>query len=74
MDRILIREHSVGSTATFFVLAQIGLRLRGCLLNRPSMMILMTRESCTACERLLAIGVRALVWSLSRVNTTVAGE
>jgi hypothetical protein len=70
----MIGEHSLGTTASFLVLAQIGLRLGSRLLNSPSMMILMTGESCTACEGLLAVGVRAFVRTLSRVDPTVACE
>lgn len=70
----MIREHSLGTTASFLVLAQIGLGLGGRLLNSPSMMILVTGKSCTARERLLAVGVRAFVGALSRVNPTVACE
>jgi hypothetical protein len=70
----MIWEHSLGPTTAILVLAQIGLRLGSCLLNSSSMMILMTGESCTARERLLAVGVRALVGSLARMDTTVAGE
>lgn len=74
VDRSVIGEHSVGSTSSFLVLAQIGLCLRSCLLNGPSVMILMTGQSCTACERLLAVRVGAFIGSLSGVNTTVAGK
>jgi hypothetical protein len=70
----MIGEHSLGTTASFFVLAQIGLRLGSRLLDSPGMMILVTGESCTARERLLAVGVWALVGSLARMDTTVAGE
>jgi hypothetical protein len=70
----MIWEHSLGPTTAILVLAQIGLRLGSCLLNSSSMMILMTGESCTARERLLAVGVWALVGSLARMDTTVAGE
>lgn len=74
VDRSMIGEHSVGSTSSFLVLAQIGLRLGSRLLNGPSMMVLMTGQSCTACERLLAVRVGAFIGSLSGVNTTVAGK
>lgn len=74
MDGGMIGEQSLGPTSSFLVLAQIGLRFSSCLLNSPSMMILMTGEGCTARERLLAVGIWALVGSLSRVNPTVAGE
>jgi hypothetical protein len=70
----MIGEHSLGTTASFFVLAQIGLRLGSRLLDSPGMMILVTGESCTARERLLAVGVWAFVWTLSGVNPTVACE
>jgi hypothetical protein len=70
----MIGEHSLRTTASFLVLAQIGLCLGSCLLDSPGMMILMTGESCAARERLLAVGVWAFVWTLSRVNSTVACE
>lgn len=74
MDRSMIGKHSVGSTSSFLVLAQIGLRLGSRLLNGPSMMVLMTGQSCTTSERLLAVCVGAFIGSLSGVNTTVAGK
>lgn len=70
----MIGEHSLRTTASFLVLAQIGLRLSSRLLNSTSMMILVTGEGCTARERLLAVRVWAFVWTLSRVNPTVACE
>ena len=37
-------------------------------------MVLVTREGSAAREGLLAVGVWALVWSLSRVDATMSGE
>lgn len=44
------------------------------ILDRASVVILVTSEGCSASEGLLAISVRALVWPLARMDTAVPGQ
>lgn len=45
-----------------------------CLLDRTSVMILVTRQGCAASESLLTVGIRALVWSLAGMDAAMTGQ
>lgn len=73
MNRAMIREHPFRPTS-FLVLPQIGLGLSSGFLDGPSMVVLMTGQCRAAGESLLAIGVRAFVGSLPRMDPTMPGK
>lgn len=70
----MVREHPFARPTTFLVLTQIGLSLSSSFLDRAGMMVLVTGQSRTTRERLLAVGVRTLVGPLTRMDTTMPSQ
>lgn len=73
MHGSMIREHAL-RPVTLLVLTQVGLGLGSSFFNSAGVVVLVPSQGCSSCESLLAVGVRAFVRALARVNATMTGK
>lgn len=74
LNRHVVREHSLARAPTFLILTQVGLGLSSSFLDSAGVMVLVTGQGRPTSECLLAVGVRALVGSLARMDTTMPSQ
>lgn len=70
----MLGKHSLARASTILILPQLGLCFSSGFFNGPSMVILVACQRRTAREGLLAVGIRAFVGPLARVNAAVPGQ